>query len=149
VEANFINPFLFSSVYVIESVIQIKPSIGKIKVSEIREIENTLLLKIGIVGQIERDVLFGFPKYMIMKIVSKMMGGYTVTEYDEMCQSALAELGNMITGNASSMLMDEGYKVDITPPNIIDDMTKYRGIKAFQIPLQIESIGEFNISITV
>jgi chemotaxis protein CheX len=149
VEANFINPFLFSSVHVIESVVQIKPSIGKIKVWEIREIENTLLLKIGIVGQIERDVLFGFPKSMIMKIVSKMMGGYAVTEYDDMCQSALAELGNMITGNASSMLIDEGYKVDITPPNIIEDTTKYRGIKAFQIPLQIESIGEFNISITV
>jgi chemotaxis protein CheX len=148
-EANFINPFLFSSVYVIESVVQIKPSIGKIKVWEIREIEDTLLLKIGIVGQIERDVLFGFPKSMIMNMVSKMMGGYEVTEYDDMCQSALAELGNMITGNASSMLIDGGYKVDITPPNIIDDTAKYKGIKAFQIPLQIASIGEFNISITV
>jgi len=74
-----------------------------------------------------------------------MMGGYPVSELDEMCCSAIAELGNMISGNASTMLYNEGIQVDITPPDIVSDHSRYVQKKAITIPLDLSDIGNFNI----
>ena len=43
----------------------------------------------------------------------------TITKLDELSLSALSELGNMILGNAATVLSTKGKIVDITPPSII------------------------------
>ena len=47
-------------------------------------------------------------KSVALKLVSAMMGGYAIAEMDEMGQSAISELGNMISGNASTILYNQG-----------------------------------------
>ena len=54
-----------------------------------------------------------------MGIVGKMMGGMEVTELDEMSKSAIAELGNMITGNALARFEKENLHLDISPPTVM------------------------------
>lgn len=147
-QAKYINPFLSSSIHVLETMLQIRPTIGALEIKNINMHDDHIWLKIGIVGQLTGDILFGFPVQVALKIVSGMMGGYVVTEFDEMSQSAIGELGNMISGNASTMLFNEGIVVDITPPNIVQkDMVVSEGQsrKAFSIPLKLESVGQFDI----
>jgi chemotaxis protein CheX len=84
-----------------------------------------------------------------LKLVSAMMGGFVLTEMDEMGHSAISELGNMISGNASTMLYNQGVRVDITPPKVVQSVTAAGFIpkKALTIPLIIEGIGELDIQV--
>ncbi|MDF2964191.1 MAG: putative inhibitor of methylation, CheC [Paenibacillus sp.] len=144
-QASYINPFLASSIHVIETFVQTKPSIGQLSIKKLELLENHIWLKIGIVGHFQGDVVFGFPEPVALKIVSAMMGGYAITELDEMCQSAISELGNMISGNASTMLYNDGIHVDITPPNILNDQNVSAQSKAVSVPLSISNVGDFHI----
>ena len=58
-------------------------------------------------GQMEGDIVFGLHETVALKLVSAMMGGYPIAEMDEMGQSAISELGNMISGNASTILYNQ------------------------------------------
>ncbi|MFE5320407.1 chemotaxis protein CheX [Paenibacillus sp. NPDC056579] len=147
-QANFVNPFLTSSLHVIETLIQIKPVVGQLSMRTIHYADDYVWLKIGILGQMNKDILFGFPETVAFRMVSGMMGGYPVTQFDELCQSAVGELGNMISGNASTLLYQQGIEVDITPPNLVNDSAYEWGGQVFSIPLTIETIGEFNIYIS-
>jgi len=135
---KYINPFLASSIHVIEAMMQVKPSVGQVA---LRAVEN----RGDSLGQFQGDVVFSFPQRVALRIVSVMMGGYPVSELDEMCCSAIAELGNMISGNASTILYNEGIQVDITPPDIVSDHSRYVQKKAITIPLDLSDIGNFNI----
>jgi len=48
---NYINPFLASSIHVIEAMMQVKPSVGQVALQSVDSRSDSLLLKIGILGQ--------------------------------------------------------------------------------------------------
>lgn len=150
-QSNYVNPFLESSILVIEQMCQIRPALGELKLKSIPFDEGILWLQIRIIGDLEGDIVFSFPMEVALKLVSVMMGGFAVTEIDEMSKSALSELGNMISGNASSLLFDQGITIDITPPRMVDssqESTMNRG-KALNIPLKLSNIGELEIYVNV
>lgn len=145
-----INPFLQSATLVLEQMVSVSPQRGDLTMKIIDFKDDYVWLQIGIVGQMTGNIVFGFPESVALKIVSGMMGGHVVTEFDEMSRSAIAELGNMISGNASSILYNEGIQVDITPPEIIGfeaGTSQYKERKAIAIPLRLDNIGEFEIYI--
>lgn len=150
-DSHHINPFLESSVFVIEQVCQVRPSLGKLRMETINYEENIIWLQIGVIGDIEGDLVFGFPRQVALKMVSGMMGGYAVTEFDEMSQSAISELGNMISGNACTMLFNQGVKIDITPPRMNHFIQRSKAVaqKAITISLKMDGIGEMNLYILV
>jgi len=80
-----------------------------------------------------------------------MMGGYAITEIDEMGKSAISELGNMISGNASTMLYNQGVHVDITPPRIMSThfASATGARRALAVPLIMDGIGEMEIQVLI
>ena len=72
----------------------------------------------GVNGEVEGTVLYGMSLVTAQKVASAMMG-QPIQKMDDMAWSAISELGNMITGNATQLLFDSGYKCDITPPSIL------------------------------
>lgn len=74
-----------------------------------------------------------------------------VTEIDEMSKSAISELGNMISGNAGTLLYNQGVTVDITPPKIIEsaEAAGYTPKRALTIPLKIGDIGQLDIQVII
>ncbi len=56
---------------------------------------------------------------MVKKIASKMMMGLPVEELNEMAQSALSELSNMLTANASINFSNIGVNVNISTPTLM------------------------------
>jgi chemotaxis protein CheX len=146
-QAAYINPFLMSSCTVIESLIQVKPTLGELKIKQIEVGIDYVWLRIGIVGGMTGDIVFGFPEQVALKIASAMMGGYALTEFDELSRSAISELANMISGNASTLLYNQGIVIDITPPAFMETSEAWNNgaPKALAIPLNLHSYGGFDI----
>jgi chemotaxis protein CheX len=149
-KAEVINPFLESARIVIEQVIQVSPSTGNLGIKDIELIDNHIWIQVGMTGQLSGDIIFGIAEAVALKMVSAMMGGYVITEMDEMGQSAISELGNMISGNASTILSNQGVSVDITPPKLMK-LESMAGIprRALSIPLMMEGIGELDIQVMI
>jgi len=148
---EFVHPFLESARIVIEQVAGVKPSAGEFGIKEIVKHEEYLWVHIGLTGQMTGDIIYGLKEEVALKMVSAMMGGYVLEELGEMGHSAISELSNMISGNASTMLYNKGVRVDITPPKIISS-TEDGAISAtrvLSIPLSMEGIGELDIQLLI
>lgn len=115
-DVKHINPFLQSSISVIEMTTQTKLSIGKPAVASLQFPDNTFILQVGVTGALKGQVLLVMSDDAAKKIASKMMMGMPVEELDEMACSALGELSNMIMGNAATVFSTQGIPMDITPP---------------------------------
>lgn len=150
-KAEYINPFLESARTVIEQVAHVRPKTGKLEVKNVKMVEEYIWIQIGMSGQMNGDIVFGLHETVALKLVSAMMGGFAVTEMDEMSRSAISELSNMISGNASTLLFNQGVKVDITPPIIFETATAagFNPKKALIIPLIMDGIGQLDILVIV
>lgn len=143
---ELVNPFLESTQSVIEQIANISSSQEELVVSKKTNAE-TLWVKIGIKGQLHGNLMLEMENKVALVIVSKMMGGFELTQIDEMGKSAISELGNMISGNASMLLSQEGIDLDITPPEILCEYRHENTSNATIIPLQLEEVGQMKIMV--
>jgi chemotaxis protein CheX len=147
--AEFINPFLESAVMVLEQVVQIKPTPGPIGLKVLSGSDDFLWVRIQLFGQVSGDIVFGMSESDALNIVSAMMGGFQVSVLDEIGRSAISELSNMISGNASTRLSNQGVHVDITPPALLQgsDLAFLETRQALSVPLILEGIGQMDIQV--
>lgn len=150
-KAEYINPFLESARNVIEQMVQIRPSTGQLAIKDIQLIDHYVWIEIGMSGQMSGNIVFGLSESVALKMISAMMGGFVITEIDEMGKSAISELGNMISGNASTLLYNQGVHVDITPPRVLhaDIARDLKTGKALAVPLIMDGIGEMEIQVLI
>jgi chemotaxis protein CheX len=76
----------------------------------------TVLL--SVVGDVRGVVLFSMSTDMALKLISTMLG-QTMQEFDDLAQSGIAEMGNVITGVAATHLAEAGYRCSISVPTLI------------------------------
>ncbi|MDR0268300.1 chemotaxis protein CheX [Paenibacillus sp.] len=150
-KAEVINPFLESARLVIEQVIQVSPSTGTLGVKTVELIQDHIWIHIEMSGQLNGNIMFSLHEHVALRMVSIMMGGHVLTEMNEMGQSAISELGNMISGRASAILSNQGVNVDITPPKVVrsEQVAIFNQQKAISIPLLMDGIGELDIQVMV
>jgi chemotaxis protein CheX len=111
--------------------------------------EHQLWIQIGVTGHMTGDIVFGLSKPVALKIVSAMMGGFAITEIDDIGKSAISELGNMISGNACTMLYNQGVQIDITPPRVLEASAGFDSRRALAVPLIMEGIGEMELQVLI
>lgn len=150
-KAEYINPFLESAKIVIEQVVQVRPATGQLGIKDMKFAHNYIWIQIGLNGQMNGDIVFGLSEQVALKMVSAMMGGFVISEIDEIGRSAISELGNMISGNASTILYNQGVRVDITPPKLIQSAQSagFTATQALTVPLIMEGIGELDIQVLI
>jgi chemotaxis protein CheX len=74
---------------------------------------------VGVVGEINGQLIFGFEKAILDKIVKKM-GELERFKAEKYNISIISEFSNILMGNAVTYLEEHGYeKLTITPPSII------------------------------
>lgn len=115
---EYINPFLMAATSVIKDICQIDLKIGRPYVKTTEFESDSVIIIIGVTGEVRGQVLISFPLAHALKVASKMMMGTPLTELDDMSASAINELGNMIMGNAATILSTKGIAMDITPPTL-------------------------------
>ncbi|MHB9036497.1 MAG: chemotaxis protein CheX [Armatimonadota bacterium] len=117
-KVEFIDPFVSAAFSVLETLTGEKGTRGQIALRNTTFTTQQVTIVAGVNGNVEGVSLYGMSMVTAQKIAGAMIGS-PVGELDEMAMSAISELGNMITGNAITLLSRNGYDVDITPPSVI------------------------------
>lgn len=117
-DAKLVNPF-------IEALTAVMPQMGfDVPVRSKMEVRTDFVKSAGIsviVGftkQIRGNVVYNMSDEAARFIASKMMMGMPVPVFDEMAQSAISEMSNMLTANAATNITALGYDVDISTPSL-------------------------------
>lgn len=79
-----------------------------------------VMINIGMLGKIRGSIGIGMQKEAACRFASVMMMGMEVTELDELAQSAISEMANMVCANACTRFSQVGLDgVDISPPVLL------------------------------
>lgn len=138
ISAEHINPFLMASKKVLQDVCFMEVGVQKPVLKQAVFGKDSWVIIIGITGELGGQVLLVMSRENACSIASKMCMT-EITEIDEFASSALSELGNMILGNAATVLSSNGVGIDITPPNLLNgegSLTNSYG-KSLCVPLTI------------
>lgn len=134
-KVEYVNPFIESASNIIEEIAQLTTIRGKLALKDLKAPFKDVCVILGVVGTVHGQVIYGFDETTAKNVVSRMMMGAEILEFDEMSRSALGELGNMVTGKASMMLEKIGITIDISPPTLV--MAKNLQISSIKIPMII------------
>ncbi len=115
---DYINPFLEAAISIIRDACQVQLKVGKPYVSAINFTDDTVIILIGVTGEMRGQVVLSMNVDKACGIASRMMMGMPVEQLDDMATSAISELGNMIMGNAATIFSTKDIGIDITPPTI-------------------------------
>ena len=115
--ADHINPFLIAATKILKDMCFIDAKIGKPFVKKVEFTQETLIIIIGVTGEMRGQVMIAFANDVACDIASKMCM-MPITVLDEISTSAISELGNMIMGNTATVFSTKGIGIDITPPTI-------------------------------
>ena len=118
-DVNYINPIL-------SSFANIMPQLGLANVEKKgmslkgRFIESPgVMIIVGIIGDIKGNVIYGISLNDAKKIASTMMMGMPVENFDELAQSAISELTNMLTANVATNFSNDNIIINISTPTLI------------------------------
>lgn len=117
INVEFINPFLIAATSIMKDMCQLETQVGKPYVKTTEFDEESVVIIIGVTGEIRGQVIIAFALDVACEIASKMCM-MQITEMNDLSMSAISELGNMILGNAATILSTKGIGIDITPPSV-------------------------------
>ncbi|MHB0938362.1 MAG: chemotaxis protein CheX [Armatimonadota bacterium] len=148
-KVEFINPFINAAVQVLDQFVGGDVEHGQLSVRTTLFTTQQISIAVGVSGEVKGQVIYGLSQVTATKIASAMMGTTTVT-FDDMVASAISELGNIISGNAATLLSDSGFTCDITPPTLIRGMNVEIGtqIPALSVPL-FTHCGKIDINVAL
>lgn len=78
-----------------------------------------VVVVIGFTGDLHGSAVFGMNEDCAKSIASTMMMGTPVETFDEMAQSAVGELGNMLSANTCIEFASQGITADISTPTLM------------------------------
>ncbi len=148
INVNYINPILKASVTVIEQACQLNVTIGKPELKEAIFTHDELLILMGITGEMKGQAILDFPMPTALKIASQMCM-MEMSELNEISQSAICELCNMIMGNTATLFYQSGTQIDITPPTICKGNVSFANNFAANICIPINLDGKFFFAINI
>lgn len=149
---EYINPFIEASQTVLKQIAGFDAKLGKVYLKNSPYKSDSIIVIVGLTGNIRGQAIFSMSKKVGMSIASSMMGGMPVAELDEISKSAISELTNMILGNAATILYNKGIVVEITPPSLLmgDNMeVSSSKLKTISIPLMLNDKDIMEIDIAL
>lgn len=117
-KADYVNPFITGAMTTFGQELKQQPQVGAITATLDRMVSAGISVLVGLVGDVRGVVIYDMSE-RTAKAIASSMAGVPMPLFDAMAQSAIAELGNVITGLASVALEAGGYRVAISPPSII------------------------------
>lgn len=149
-DVNIINP-------VLQSFAEVMPQLGFSNIEKkgislkSKYIESSgVEVIIGLTGDIKGSIIYGIQNEGAKRVASQMMMGMPVNELDELAQSAISELINMLTANVATIYSRENINVDISTPTLIrgEFTTNATVEKVICVEMSVDGIiFEVNISL--
>ncbi|MHB9094868.1 MAG: chemotaxis protein CheX [Eubacteriales bacterium] len=151
-KVEFISPFVNSTIKVLETEIGRPVPIekGQLTIESSSYTCQDVTVLIGVIGAVQGIVMYGMSERTAKNIVSSFLNERVVI-FNEMVESAVAEMGNVITGIASTELEKAGYASTLAPPTVITGrgvVISTINIKRLQIPLKTE-FGDIELGVAL
>ena len=118
VEAKLVNPIVDAFMSVLPMIGLPTPTKQGMGVKAIVANSLGVSVLVGFTRQLKGSVVYNMTEDTAKFIASTMMMGMPVETFDEMAQSAICELSNMLTANAATNITALGYDVDISTPSL-------------------------------
>ncbi len=147
---ELVGPFIEAAARVINQECGEAVSRGQLHRVRSPQTSNDISALIAITGGVAGLVIYSLSEPTALGFASKMIGE-PVTELDALAQSAIAELANMITGQAGIALERNGFPSDMSPPVLLlgkGSSIATLNLTRLVVPLVV-SFGEFTIDIAV
>ncbi len=150
-DVKLINPFVDAIATVMPQLGFQSINRGKLAVKEQYVSSQGVTVLIGMTNQVRGNIAYNMSEETARSIASVMMMGMPVEKMDEMAQSAISELVNMVTANAAINFEKQGMNVDISPPSLAlgaDFKVKVSSTKYLALELLVDSNAiELNIGL--
>jgi len=118
-KVEFIKPFVNAAYKVLQQEVKVEEiEKGELNIVESTSTSREVTVMIGVTGDVQGIVLYGLTERTAKLMVSALTGE-RVPVFNRLVESAIAEMGNMITGQASADLEQAGYICRITPPTVV------------------------------
>ena len=147
---EYINPFVEAAFNVLTDVLAEEVKRGELYLKATSQPVLGVAAIIGLTGDVEGRVLLDMELSTALAIASTM-NDEKLEELDALGKATIAELANMITGQAVTKLHDLGFNFDLSPPSLItgDNMVVTdQGVEALIVPLDL-SEGKLEINVAV
>lgn len=120
VNAEIVNKFFSSTSTVLRDYFQLDvESGGSASLVKMPAALDHVSVILSFTGDLTGQFVMGFTQEMSLNMARTMIGNPEYEKFDELCQSAIGELGNMICGMTSAELAGLGYTCDIAPPVVL------------------------------
>lgn len=148
-KAEHMEPFVSAAFSVMQMLTGDVPTRGSLSLRTTTFTSEQVTIMAGVNGDVEGIAMYGMSKETAKQIAGAMIGA-EVPQLDEMAMSAISELGNMITGNATTLISQKGYDVDITPPSVIrgEQVEVSTRVPAIVVPMNTQ-FGKVEINVAL
>ncbi len=144
------NPFLKAAKAVLATEVGATVVRGEVSLENTCYTPSDVTVLLSVVGDVRGVVLFSMSVPMALKLVSTMLG-QELQDFDELAQSGIAEMGNVITGVATTHLAEAGYRCSISVPTLVvgrGTMLSTLDFKRLVVPLKT-NLGDMSIHIAL
>lgn len=155
-DASYVNSFVQGTQRVFATICQEIPALGKVFVKTKPYTASEVTVSVSIKGAFEGEVIYNMKEDAGCFIVSHMMMGMPVHSLqDDMSQSAVSELANIISGNVATIFAGKEISVDINPPQLrfnavaTDFPLAGQVSKVVCVPLQFQEGHVFEVDIMI
>ena len=140
---SFADCFEQSAVNVLETMAGITDE--KVMHSTYQGDKGDVRIMVGLIGDQPGEAFFTFTQDFAFNLID-IMTSIKITTIDELAYSALSEMSNIISGNASSLIAGNGKAIDILTPLIIKDFSGVDNRTGFYIDT---GLGRMAVSVNV
>ncbi len=149
-KAGLVNPFVESAYKFLRDEVHMEVTRGQLRLESSKATEGEINVALGVTGDAEGIVIYSMSEKVAKAIASALIGD-AVPVFDELAESSIAEMGNIITGQAAAGLEEHGYICKLTPPTIIAGkgvMISTVDIQRLVIPIELP-VGLMEISVAL
>ena len=115
---KFLNPFVSAAHDILKLEMRETVQRGELRLENGSYRTDDVTVIISLIGAVDGTVFYGMSEESAVQFASTLMG----EKFDaltELAQSGIAELGNVITGQASMRLAEAGFESNISTPSLI------------------------------
>jgi len=147
---KFLNPFVSSAHDILSLEMHEPVERGDLRLDHGSYQTDDVTVIISLVGAVDGTVFYSMSKEVAVGLASVLMGE-KFDSLDRLAQSGVAELGNVITGQASMKLAEAGFESNISTPSLI--IGKGATISTLEFPRLVvpltTSIGSLTIHLAL
>jgi chemotaxis protein CheX len=119
-DANVLNQFILATDVVFQQVANISLKKEKVNMFEGgHKFVISVATIIGFTGALKGQLIVGIDESMAQKFASAIMMGLPVEEFNEIAESGVCEMANMIGGESLRRLSDIGLVCDLSVPSLV------------------------------